>query len=91
MIEPDTPPAPDPAELKERARLFSELDAALDFNMKEATFLAGEAAATARMPLVSARWSKQQLEASIRATRRIRAGDSGMMSQVTLTLVCDET
>ena len=81
MTEPDTPTAPDPAELKERAQLYSELDAALDFNMKEATFLAGEAAATARMPLVSARWSKQQLESSIRATRRIRAGDSGM-SQV---------
>ena len=81
MTEPDTPTAPDPAELKERARLFSELDAALDLNMKEATFLAGEAAAKARLPLVSARWSKQQLESSIRATRRIRAGDSGM-SQV---------
>ena len=38
MTEPDTPTAPDPAELKERAQLYSELDAALDFNMKEATF-----------------------------------------------------
>ena len=74
MIELAAPPTPDPAELKERARLFSELDAALDFNMKEANFLAGEAAATARLPLVSARWSKQQLESSIRATRRIRPG-----------------
>ena len=79
-VEPLVPP--DPAELKERARLFSELEAALDANIKEAEFLAGEALATARLPLVSARWSKLQLELNIRSTRRIQAGEE--MSQVNI-------
>ena len=79
-VEPLVPP--DPAELKERARLFSELEAALDANIKEAEFLAGEALATARLPLVSARWSKPQLESNIRSTRRILAGEE--MSQVNI-------
>ena len=81
MTDPvEAPVPPDPAELKERARLFSELEAALDANIKEAEFLAGEALATARLPLVSARWSKPQLESNIRSTRRIQAGEE--MSQV---------
>ena len=67
-VETPIPPPPDPVELKERARLFSELEAALETNIKEAEFLAGEALATTRLPLVSARWSKPQLE-SIFATR----------------------
>ena len=84
MTDPvETPRGPpDPAELKERARLFSELEAALDSNIKEAEFLAGEALATARLPLVSARWSKPQLESNIRSTRRIQAREE--MSQVNI-------
>ena len=83
MTDPvETPIPPDPAELKERARLFSELEAALDANIKEAEFLAGEALATARLPLVSARWFKPQLESNIRSTRRIQAGEE--MSQVNI-------
>ena len=82
MTDPvETPVPPDPAELKERARLFSELDAALDSNIREAEFLAGEALATARLPLVSARWSKPQLESNIRSSRKITEGVE--MSQVT--------
>ena len=86
MTDPvETPRGPpDPAELKERARLFSELEAALDSNIKEAEFLAGEALATVRLPLVSARWSKPQLESNIRSTRRIQAGEE--MPQVTMEL-----
>ena len=86
MTDPmESPPVPpDPAELKERARLFSELEAALDSNIKEAEFLAGEALTTARLPLVSARWSKPQLESNIRSTRRIQAGEE--MPQVTMEL-----
>ena len=83
MTDPvETPIPPDPAELKERARLFSELDTALETNLKEAEFLAGEALATARLPLVSARWSKPQLESNIRNTRKIQTGEE--MSQVNI-------
>ena len=78
--EIEIPAPPDPAELRERARLFSELDATLDSNIKEAEFLAGEAVATLRLPLVSARWSKPQLESNIRNTRKIQTGEE--MSQV---------
>ena len=81
-MEPPVPP--DPSELKERAQLFHELETALDANIKEAEFLAGEALATARLPLVSARWSKLQLELNIRSTRRIQAGEE--MSQVNIEL-----
>ena len=82
MTDPvETPVPPDPAELKERARLFSELDAALDSNIREAEFLAGEALATARLPLVSARWSKPQLESNIRSSRKVTEGVE--MTQVT--------
>ena len=63
-VETPIPPPPDPAELKERARLLSELEAALETNIKEAEFLAGEALANSRLPLVSARWSKPQLESN---------------------------
>ena len=81
MADPvETPVPPDPAELKERARLFSELEAALDSNIREAEFLAGEALATARLPLVSARWSKPQLESNIRSSRKITEGEE--MTQV---------
>ena len=81
MTDPvETPVPPDPAELKERARLFSELEAALDSNIREAEFLAGEALATARLPLVSARWSKPQLESNIRSSRKITEGEE--MTQV---------
>ena len=81
MTDPvETPIPPDPAELKERARLFSELEAALETNLKEAGFLAGEAVATARLPLVSARWSKPQLESNIRNTKKIQTREE--MSQV---------
>lgn len=83
MTDPVEPPVPpDPSELKERAQLFHELETALDANIKEAEFLAGEALATARLPLVSARWSKLQLELNIRSTRRIQAGEE--MSQVNI-------
>ena len=82
MTDPvETPVPPDPAELKERARVFSELEAALDSNIRETEFLAGEALATARLPLVSARWSKPQLESNIRSSRKITEGVE--MSQVT--------
>ena len=81
MTEPvETPVPPDSAELKERARLFSDLEAALDSNVREAEFLAGEALATARLPLVSARWSKPQLESNIRSSRKITEGED--MTQV---------
>ena len=81
-VETPIPPPPDPAELKERARLFNELEAALETNIKEAEFLAGEALATIRLPLVSARWSKPLLESNIRNTRKIQAGEE--MSQVNI-------
>ena len=85
MTDPVEPPVPpDPSELKERAQLFHELETALDANIKEAEFLAGEALATARLPLVSARWSKLQLELNIRSTRRIQAGAGEEMSQVNI-------
>ena len=83
MTDPvETPIPPDLAELSERARLFSELEAALETHLKEAEFLAGEAVATARLPLVSARWSKPQLESNIRNTRKIQTGEE--MSQVNI-------
>ena len=68
-----TPIPPDPADLKERARLFSELEAALETNIKEAEFLAREAFATTRLPSALQLLSKAQIESNIRNAIKIQA------------------